>query len=1695
MACKGVAVAVLERTSAADEGPDSAGGSSQAARRRAKRELAAAVASAAAAAEPLGGWTPQAAGTVADVYATIGAKDRAKYEAHFSRADKTSEGLVAREEAGLLFSRAKVPAAAIDSIYDHCVPEGSDGLDSVAFAAAMHLVYAALRAKLAHLLDSKPPIRTGTDDDTNIDEEEEDKDDDGEEVAQQAVFPAKNADAPTAERDAPTRFAASDSAVSEGTESYASSGSNGEIVPASAVGAAGDAAESAGFSTLESAAFEQARVAEAEAEASAGPESSFANAPAEGFAAFDSAVFEPAAAGHSPLSKGFATFGSNALDPTPSASDGAPEAAHAQGPAESQQQEQEPQPQQQAPTSAADIGAPPAFEADFSDSAAFSASGASGEPSIVSSSSSEGSAVAAKQPPRKRQLFSNAAFEADISSPQGDDEEGGGDLDESFGESPEFHTPSTEEPAEDAGEFGGAQSDSSDGMEAHDALAADGIGAGAACASEDTADLQEELVFLDAELDAMEKQKSAIKVATHATKRQHEDLKQMVISKSAALFESKKVLGELEQQLAKVQGDARNTRSESDAMQAELNELKQRKLELVRARDTGARATTTPPSKRGTNSALAAEIAAERAEIALLESQLADANGASLGDEAMAVEELTAELASLRVSKSRITQELEAAIDAQESRRQALEERGALKREALAAAQGLLDSKRAELARARAENDALEQELNASGMSAAEVQDLARTEAAAIDSEIAAERDRSVDLVAVLGESASLGYESADVSSSQARPHNRKPSEDFIEFGRHNRSGSTTRWAFDPNRSDDGGDMVFIAPASTAVASTNEGDEHSDASMAILASPGTVIKTGAHDGGSGFSSFLYGGDAPAARRGIGANGGVDADTDCADTVVVSRGPSFGEADFGDAAFSSLAKPKAASADARAPESSADVGDTFETAFDDAFGPPTAKATSSMAEPAPDAAGGMKLFNNDAFDGVLGDAEPKPDNTAPAAVTTAAVGVFDNAAFDDDAFGPASAGGDDSSAAAGAPLDSASVQKTANAPADGIDDVYQLGSGAGETGVSAAPAAPGAPATFDPKAPTINLAELMPKPAVEDKAAADDLGAGAGPSSDMDDLFGSAPADGSAPPSGMEFFGLSPPKKQRGSSGGGEGVDDIFASLGGTSVAAPPSPVAAAPGPALSSDTANTPASSMGSVAPLSAATGMAVARVGKWRTLSNTERTKCEKAFTALAGTKTGATVSAAGAKSIFARICKHVSMFFAVWELAAKDGANQAALSLSEFCLFMHMAKQLARRGATLPAPPLSAAERAHLLGSNRRRSAATTPSTSNASTPQLSPRNSPQKHGSATATASAADRGKEVDAAVSAGASTSVGAGDVAAGAATASVTARSGRQKKRVPRLKPVAVPPPATASVEPDSEPEQDAAPEPAPAPAPQSAAAAGGGSSGSEKASDPRAAMLASMGFSTAAAMIALEMFGDDTDAAVEFLIEHPEAGQRDTPKQGKRDVNDASRVRPPNAAVTPSPATPTRPSAGGSQAADFKRTNSQAPLSPSPASPATASSAAAAAPTLAFRFCVDEVTLKKKDVQRMNLPFFQMSLATAEGRLLERQSKTAPNTGRRGEGTLLYGPSTVLGFKTPLSRLPSDAAVYFELMHYKPDKKKNSCMAWSYAPLEMIKTGKFSLPLFEKPIDVSRRRCKRLNKKGLDLTVSFSVPR
>ena len=69
------------------------------------------------------------------------------------RADKNNDGTVSRPEALALFRRAKLPESVLASIWDHCdagrAAGAGAGLDLVAFSAAMHLVYKALKHKAA----------------------------------------------------------------------------------------------------------------------------------------------------------------------------------------------------------------------------------------------------------------------------------------------------------------------------------------------------------------------------------------------------------------------------------------------------------------------------------------------------------------------------------------------------------------------------------------------------------------------------------------------------------------------------------------------------------------------------------------------------------------------------------------------------------------------------------------------------------------------------------------------------------------------------------------------------------------------------------------------------------------------------------------------------------------------------------------------------------------------------------------------------------------------------------------------------------------------------------------------------------------------------------------------------------------------------------------------------------------------------------------------------------------------------------------------------------------------------------------------------------------------------------------------------------------------------------------------------------
>ena len=1678
-ACCGVAAAVMDR--------EGSGGMKQKTRRRRRRKKADLA---------LGGWLPAAEGSVADIYAKITAKDRAKYQAHFARADKTDAGLVARDEAQLLFGRAKVPGWAIDAIFDHCVEDEGierppDGLDLVAFAAAMHLVYAALRAKLANLLEARPAPEEEEEEEEELDEEADEREVQrpitqsegvaGEAYSAPAVAGAAAVDgsffgagSPERQHHEPADVHSSEgSAPAAGADAAADSSSDSGVVSseyaAGTASASGNGAQEGHVfnNTLyDSESSEDDDVAESPAQAAADRFTNFGTnaafeASLDGFGgdlAFPPAEAEPAAAQEFPPPEPTAAAKDAGFGDFDAAFNAAfPPAAATAGPS----------------TEGAAAGEP---AEGFGDNETFAAA----SPPLAAATSGSSDDVVFEAAFPRPQAFGKP--ELDAVSPAATVELAiDNDVDESFGESPAFHTPGKAgDDSEDASTprtYLAATSEKRPSVRAlSEAFNSPGVmfpekddedraaSEGAAATAGELEAMQREEGEVAAELRAVEGRKAQVTAQTKKLERERDDLRQTIGAKTAALFESKKVLAELEQGLTKAQAEAGSAREESGELQAELNALKQRKLELVSARETaaarGSAADAARSKGRSDEKVPSGAIKSLRAEVEALEMELAAASAAGANDALDEDDAEVAEVTALTVHKQRLAKELRIALEAQHSRKQSLFARRTLARDAMSVAEALVESRRAELNAVRAQNDALEQELSEGGVSVPELRARTAEDAAMLDAEIAEERERSVGLVAAMGaESSSGGHE---------RQASGLSDDGFIEFGRHNRKGSTTRWAFDP---------VAEEAAHTAVASPPkappEAPEPSTGSAA--SAPGSVVKSQS-DVVGGFSSFLYGG------------GGAGGEADSAPAPEVGGATVFIDDDaFGESAFS----PRASAAEAEAEAPKFD-GARFDAAFGDAPAPaPEAAPAQATAMGSGDAFGdsafGDSAFSNPAFAESEDAVKAAPQIAAPLAAASKTPKAFDDdpldTTFDTAVSAPPAAETAVAPKSQGMPTEAPAeapdgAESATSAPVgDGLDDL--IGQAFGDDAAASVPPTssqdppPQSAATFDPTVPPIDLSELMPK---QREVPPPNPGGSAG---GLDDLFGGAPsvtaateASDSGKPSGMDFlFGADAPRLPQppASTQVVEGVDDIFASLGGTAVQAPLSPdVAKATAAAATPGSSGSICSSRASAASASARPELA--RVRGLRTLSNTERGKIERTFTALSGGRE--TVSLASARSVFGRIVKHAAMFDAVWELAARKGGAVQGLPRADFNLFMHLAKQLARRGAALPPPPLTAAERAHLLGANRRRSNATTPNTSAHSTPQLSPRDmSPERP----------PRPETED---SAATSTSTGG------------IGRGGKPRRRVPRLRvkpqvplqePVPMKEAPARAPEPDREPQSELAPPPPMPPAAEQLLPRVEHQDAPTEPADARVGALVAMGFSREGSQVAVDMYGDNTDAAVNFLVEHPEAGKAEAPHEAA-----------PPPAVPPSPVSVASSDAAGAAFAS-PGANASLPVTPSSGtsaddSDASGSGARAGAGAPSFRFCVDSVTVKQKDADRMQLPFFQMSLATPDGKLLERQQKTAPNTGRTGTGTLLYGPSTAMGFRTPLSRLPKDAAVYFELTHYKQDKKKNSLMAWSFAPVSMIKTGKFSLPLFEKPIDVSRRRTKRINKKELDLTVSFSIP-
>eukprot|EP00899_Mesostigma_viride_P004710 jgi/Mesvir1/1423/Mv14421-RA.1 len=125
-----------------------------------------------------------------------------------------------------------------------------------------------------------------------------------------------------------------------------------------------------------------------------------------------------------------------------------------------------------------------------------------------------------------------------------------------------------------------------------------------------------------------------------------------------------------------------------------------------------------------------------------------------------------------------------------------------------------------------------------------------------------------------------------------------------------------------------------------------------------------------------------------------------------------------------------------------------------------------------------------------------------------------------------------------------------------------------------------------------------------------------------------------------------------------------------------------------------------------------------------------------------------------------------------------------------------------------------------------------------------------------------------------------------------------------------------------------------------------------------------------------------------------------------------------------------------------------------------------------------------------KDTSGCMNPFMTVSVADAHGALIESAQDT-PSSNRIKPNYILFGQTVHI--QTPLSRLEDNCAIFFELKHYKPKKKKISTKAWCFMERDEIKPGAIALEIYKKPTDFKRHTTRLLTVKPLYLHLDLSI--
>ncbi|GBG26630.1 Axin interactor, dorsalization-associated protein [Hondaea fermentalgiana] len=126
-----------------------------------------------------------------------------------------------------------------------------------------------------------------------------------------------------------------------------------------------------------------------------------------------------------------------------------------------------------------------------------------------------------------------------------------------------------------------------------------------------------------------------------------------------------------------------------------------------------------------------------------------------------------------------------------------------------------------------------------------------------------------------------------------------------------------------------------------------------------------------------------------------------------------------------------------------------------------------------------------------------------------------------------------------------------------------------------------------------------------------------------------------------------------------------------------------------------------------------------------------------------------------------------------------------------------------------------------------------------------------------------------------------------------------------------------------------------------------------------------------------------------------------------------------------------------------------------------------------------------------KDAESFQNPFIRVTVMDRKGHLLEHKQET-PVADRQHRYQIDI--NTIVHIQTSVEELrEKDAAIFLELVHYKPLKHKHSTKAWSVLEMDELTSDLKVLEIYKKPVQPSRKKFKLLTTKKLFLQVRVHV--